>query len=58
MKMLRAIPALPVRDMERSVEFYRGKIGLELVHREGGFAILARDALAVFGRLIHFRRLG
>jgi len=47
MKMLRAIPALPVRDMERSVEFYRGKIGLELVHREGGFAILARDAVAI-----------
>jgi catechol 2,3-dioxygenase-like lactoylglutathione lyase family enzyme len=37
--MLEAIPALPVRDMSRSVEFYREKLGFELVHREGGFAI-------------------
>ena len=45
MKMLRAIPALPVREIGRSLEFYRDKIGLEPVHQEGGFAVLARDAV-------------
>jgi catechol 2,3-dioxygenase-like lactoylglutathione lyase family enzyme len=47
MKMLRTIPALPVRDMERSVEFYRAKLGFTLIHREEGFAIFRRDAAAI-----------
>jgi catechol 2,3-dioxygenase-like lactoylglutathione lyase family enzyme len=47
MKMLHAIPALPVRDMERSVEFYRDKLGFTSVHKENGFAILSRDAVEI-----------
>ena len=43
MKMLRAIPAIPVRDMDRSVEFYGDKLGFTLIHREDGFAIFRRD---------------
>ena len=39
MRMLNAIPALPVADMARSVEFYKGQLGFTLMHREDGFAI-------------------
>lgn len=45
MRMLQAIPALPVRDMARSVEFYRDTLGFEVLHRDTGFAILRRDAV-------------
>jgi len=44
-RMPQAIPALPVRDMARSVEFYRDKLGFAVPHREPGFAILRRDAV-------------
>lgn len=47
MRMLQAIPSFPVNDMERSVEFYRGKLGLTLGHRESGFAIFRRDAIEI-----------
>jgi catechol 2,3-dioxygenase-like lactoylglutathione lyase family enzyme len=45
MRMLQAIPALPVRDMAKSVEFYRDTLGFEVLHRETAFAILRRDAV-------------
>jgi catechol 2,3-dioxygenase-like lactoylglutathione lyase family enzyme len=45
--MLQACSNLPVRDMVRSVEFYRDKIGLPPRHQEDGFAILSRDAIEV-----------
>jgi catechol 2,3-dioxygenase-like lactoylglutathione lyase family enzyme len=47
MKMLRTIPALPVRHMDRSVEFYRDKLRFTLIHREDGFAIFRRDAAEI-----------
>lgn len=47
MKMLEARPALSVREMARSVAFYRDKVGMSLVHQEGGFAILRRDEVAI-----------
>lgn len=31
--------------MERSTAFYRDKLGFALAHRDGGFAILRRDAV-------------
>jgi catechol 2,3-dioxygenase-like lactoylglutathione lyase family enzyme len=37
------IPALPVRDAERAVEFYRDRLGFEVVHHDGGFAVVSRD---------------
>jgi catechol 2,3-dioxygenase-like lactoylglutathione lyase family enzyme len=43
--MLHAIPALPVRDLERSVAFYRDQLGFALLHGEAGFAVLRRDAV-------------
>jgi catechol 2,3-dioxygenase-like lactoylglutathione lyase family enzyme len=47
MEALRSIPALPVRDMKRSVEFYRDELGFTLGHREDGFAIFRRDAAEI-----------
>jgi catechol 2,3-dioxygenase-like lactoylglutathione lyase family enzyme len=36
------IPALPVRNMAEAVEFYRDRLGFEVRHRDGGFAVLSR----------------
>ena len=48
MKMARTIPALPVKDIGRSVEFYRDKLGFTLVHQqEAQFAIVRRDAAEI-----------
>jgi catechol 2,3-dioxygenase-like lactoylglutathione lyase family enzyme len=41
------IPALPVRDAARAVEFYRDKLGFDVVHHDGGFAVLRRDGAEV-----------
>jgi len=37
------IPALPVRDAADAVEFYRDRLGFEVVHHDGGFAVVTRD---------------
>jgi catechol 2,3-dioxygenase-like lactoylglutathione lyase family enzyme len=37
------IPALPVRDAAASVDFYRDRLGFEVLHHDGGFAVLRRD---------------
>jgi catechol 2,3-dioxygenase-like lactoylglutathione lyase family enzyme len=37
------IPALPVRDAAAAVEFYRDRLGFDVLHHDGGFAVLARD---------------
>jgi catechol 2,3-dioxygenase-like lactoylglutathione lyase family enzyme len=39
-----AIPALPVRNASAAVEFYRDRLGFEVLHHDGGFAVLSRDA--------------
>jgi catechol 2,3-dioxygenase-like lactoylglutathione lyase family enzyme len=44
-RMVLAIPALPVRDMTRSVAFYREQLGFTVRHEDAGFAILQRDAV-------------
>ena len=41
--LTQTIPALPVRDAAAAVEFYRGKLGFDVLHHDGGFAVLARD---------------
>ncbi|HJS70929.1 MAG TPA: VOC family protein [Gaiellaceae bacterium] len=43
MTLTQTIPALPVHDAAASVEFYRDKLGFDVLHRDGGFAVLARD---------------
>jgi catechol 2,3-dioxygenase-like lactoylglutathione lyase family enzyme len=36
-------PALPARDVARSIEFYRDVLGFDVAHEEDGFAVLRRD---------------
>jgi catechol 2,3-dioxygenase-like lactoylglutathione lyase family enzyme len=42
-KLDQTIPALPVRDAAAAAEFYRDRLGFDVVHHDGGFAVLARD---------------
>jgi catechol 2,3-dioxygenase-like lactoylglutathione lyase family enzyme len=37
------IPALPVRDAAAAVAFYRDRLGFEVLHHDGGFAVIRRD---------------
>ena len=41
--MHRTIPALPVREMVAAVAFYDERFGFEVLHHDGGFAVLRRD---------------
>ena len=43
MKLSQTIPALPVRNAEKAVDFYRDRLGFDVLHHDGGFAVLARD---------------
>ena len=47
MALLQTIPAMPVRDAAAAVGFYRDKLGFEVLHHDGGFAVLARDEAVV-----------
>jgi catechol 2,3-dioxygenase-like lactoylglutathione lyase family enzyme len=41
------IPAMPVRDASAAIRFYRERLGFDVVHHDGGFAVLRRDAAVV-----------
>jgi catechol 2,3-dioxygenase-like lactoylglutathione lyase family enzyme len=41
------IPALPVRDAAASVDFYRDRLGFDVLHHDGGFAVMGRDDAVV-----------
>ena len=41
------IPAMPVRDAAAAVSFYRDRLGFDVVHHDGGFAVLRRDEAVV-----------
>jgi catechol 2,3-dioxygenase-like lactoylglutathione lyase family enzyme len=41
------IPAMPVRDMPSAVAFYTDRLGFEVLHHDGGFAVLRRDEAVV-----------
>jgi catechol 2,3-dioxygenase-like lactoylglutathione lyase family enzyme len=43
----RTIPALPVRDAAAAVSFYRDRLGFDVLHHDGGFAVLGRDDAVV-----------
>ncbi|MDQ4027238.1 MAG: VOC family protein [Actinomycetota bacterium] len=45
--MNQTIPAMPVHDMSAAVAFYRDRLGFELLHHEGGFAVVGRDRAVV-----------
>jgi len=46
-KLTQTIPAMPVRDIPKAVDFYRDKLGFEVLHHDGGFAVLRRDEAVV-----------
>jgi catechol 2,3-dioxygenase-like lactoylglutathione lyase family enzyme len=41
------IPALPVRDAAAAVAFYRDRLGFDVLHHDGGFAVLGRGEAVV-----------
>jgi catechol 2,3-dioxygenase-like lactoylglutathione lyase family enzyme len=45
--LTQTIPALPVRAAGAAVAFYRDRLGFEVVHHDGGFAVLRRDEAVV-----------
>ncbi|MBA3433409.1 MAG: VOC family protein [Actinobacteria bacterium] len=47
MTMSQTIPAMPVRNMTVAVDFYRDRLGFEVRHQDGGFAVLSRDEAVV-----------
>ena len=42
-RLTQTIPALPARDMGGAVSFYRDRLGFDVLHHEGGFAVVCRD---------------
>ena len=47
MKMITAIPALPVAKMTDGVRFYHETLGFAVAHQEDGFAVLTRDQIQI-----------
>lgn len=47
MKLLHAIPGVPVSDLAASAAFYQGTLGFTLVILKEGFAKLRRDAVEI-----------
>jgi catechol 2,3-dioxygenase-like lactoylglutathione lyase family enzyme len=45
--LTQTIPAMPVRDVPSAVAFYRDRLGFEVLHHDGGFAVLRRDEAVV-----------
>ena len=45
--MSQTIPAMPMRDVAAGVDFYRERLGFDVVHHDGGFAVLRRDEAVV-----------
>ncbi len=46
-KLLKTIPAFPVQQINKSVEFYKDKFGFDCQHKEENFAILVRDDIEI-----------
>ncbi len=45
--MSQTIPAMPVREASAAVDFYRDRLGFDVLHHEEGFAVLERDDAVV-----------
>ena len=45
--LTQTIPALPARDVAKSVDFYRDRFGFEVLHHDGGFAVICRDEAVI-----------
>ena len=47
MRLVRSIPALPVQDIQRAVEFYSQRLGFSCDVQKNDFARMVRDEVAV-----------
>ncbi|MBA2474848.1 MAG: VOC family protein [Actinobacteria bacterium] len=47
MSLSQTIPAMPVQDAAAAADFYRHRLGFEVLHHDGGFAVLGRDEAVV-----------
>lgn len=47
MKMIKAIPALPVNNIDKAVRFYQDRLGFNSPYKDEGFAKLIRDDVEV-----------
>ncbi len=47
MKMIKSIPALPVHNITKAVDFYKTKFGFSAPHYKEGFAKLIRDEVEI-----------
>lgn len=45
MTLTAAVPAFPVADIARALDFYGQVLGFALVHSEAGFAIVSQDGV-------------
>jgi catechol 2,3-dioxygenase-like lactoylglutathione lyase family enzyme len=45
--LTQTIPAMPVRNAAAAVDFYRDRLGFDVFHHDGGFAVLGRDEAVV-----------
>ena len=42
-RLNQTIPAMPVRDASAAVAFYKDRLGFEVLHQDGGFAVMCRN---------------
>ncbi len=47
MKMKKSIPALPVQNIEKAIEFYTSKMGFSVPYHDDGFARIIRDDVEI-----------
>lgn len=47
MKMIKSVPALPVENIDKAVEFYQTKLGFSVPYYNDGFAKLIRDEVEI-----------
>lgn len=47
MTLLSATPALPVLNIDTATSFYRDRLGFDVIHADGGFAVLTRDQVRI-----------
>jgi len=47
MKLIKSIPALPVQNIDKAIEFYITKMGFSVPYHDDGFAKLIRDEVEV-----------
>lgn len=44
---MKSIPALPVQNVDKAIEFYKTRLGFSVPYHDDGFAILLRDDVEI-----------